>query len=120
MASQGSTKVVCFVVYGQQPSASSQNMVGACDAAKSLKDKSPTSFVLFVGGHVSALPKETLEAEKYIDAVCQNEGVYTIHDLLQVENLNEDSYLNKVNGLGFRNQSGEITLTPPSTVVKNP
>lgn len=112
-------RVVCFVVYGQQPSASSQNMVGACDAAKSLKDKSPTSFVLFVGGHVSALPKETLEAEKYIDAVCQNEGVYTIHDLLQVENLNEDSYLNKVNGLGFRNQSGEITLTPPSTVVKN-
>ena len=77
-------KVVCFVVYGQQPSASSQNMEGATATARELKNLEPNTFVLFVGGHVAALPVETLEKETSIDAVCQNEGVYTIQNLLKL------------------------------------
>ena len=80
-------RIVCFVVYGQQPSASSQNMEGAVATANELKNLDPTSFILFVGGHVSALPVETLELESCIDAVCQNEGVYTIRDLVSVEKI---------------------------------
>ena len=74
-------KVVCFVVYGQQPSAASQNMEGACGLSNHLKNLDPNQFVLFVGGHVAALPKETLLNESSIDAVCQNEGVYAILNL---------------------------------------
>ncbi len=77
-------KIVCFVVYGQQPSASSQNMEGATATARELKDLAPDTFVVFVGGHVAALPLETMKKETFIDAVCQNEGVYTLHALLSL------------------------------------
>ena len=70
-------KVVCFVVYGQQPSASSQNMSGAIGTAKLLKRLNPNAKTLFVGGHISALPLDVLK-EECVDMVCQNEGVYTI------------------------------------------
>ena len=75
------SRVVCFVVYGQQPSASSQNMSGAVGTADLLKKLNPNVKTLFVGGHVSALPLEVLK-EEYVDMVCQNEGVYTISNLL--------------------------------------
>ena len=77
-------KVVCFVVYGQQPSASSQNMSGAIGTAKLLKRFNPNTKTLFVGGHVSALPLDVLK-EDCVDMVCQNEGVYTISDLLMTD-----------------------------------
>ena len=67
-------RVICFVVYGQQPSASSQNMEGAVATAELIKELSSNEFIVFVGGHVAALPQETLEKESCIDAVCQNEG----------------------------------------------
>ena len=109
-------RIVCFVVYGQQPSASSQNMEGAVATAKELKNLDPTSFILFVGGHVSALPAETLNRELCIDAVCQNEGVYTIRGLIEVEKFNQEA-MKKIPGLCFRNDQGEIEVNPPSKLV---
>lgn len=110
------TKIVCFVVYGQQPSASSQNMEGAVATANELKRLSPDTFVVFVGGHVAALPMETMKSESSIDAVCQNEGVYTLHALLNVTKL-EDSQLEKVDGLVFRNRDGHVIMNKPSGIV---
>ena len=78
-------KIACFVVYGQQPSASSQNMAGAVSISSLLKKKSPDIKILFVGGHVAALPVETLKNESSIDFVCTNEGVYAISNLLKVD-----------------------------------
>ena len=89
--SEVKASIICFVVYGQQPSASSQNMEGAVATAKELKKLDPTSFILFVGGHVSALPVETLKTEQSIDAVCQNEGVYTIRGLINADKLNDET-----------------------------
>ncbi len=57
-----SPRVACFVVYGQQPSASTQNMQGAVDTANMLKKVDPSIPILFVGGHVSALPRECCAA----------------------------------------------------------
>src|ERR1700690_441169 len=48
-------RLVCFVVYGQQPSASSQNMAGATALADAVKKLGPQSKILFVGGHIAAL-----------------------------------------------------------------
>ena len=100
-------RVVCFVVYGQQPSASSQNMSGAVGTADLLKKLNPTTKTLFVGGHVSALPLEVLKEES-VDMVCQNEGVYTISNLLktdlsiqQIDLVKGLGY--KVDGIGFLN-----------------
>lgn len=110
-------RIVCFVVYGQQPSASSQNMEGATEVARLFKLFEPEGFVLFVGGHVSALPSETLQKHTFIDAVCQNEGVYTIHNLLKT-NLSTD-HLKDVDGLCYRLDNIILTNKPSPIVPKS-
>ena len=109
-------KVVCFVVYGQQPSASSQNMEGATATARELKNLAPDTFVVFVGGHVAALPMETMDKEICIDAVCQNEGVYTLHALLSLSKIN-DTELKRVPGLVFRDREGNVVMNESSAIV---
>ena len=109
-------KVVCFVVYGQQPSASSQNMEGATATARELKNLAPDTFVVFVGGHVAALPMETMDKETCIDAVCQNEGVYTLHALLSLSKIN-DTELKRVPGLVFRDRDNFVHMNESSAIV---
>ena len=109
-------KVVCFVVYGQQPSASSQNMEGATATARELKNLAPDTFVVFVGGHVAALPIETMNNETCIDAVCQNEGVYTLHALLSLTKIN-DTEMKRVPGLVFRDREGNVIMNESSAIV---
>ena len=106
-------RVACFVVYGQQPSASSQNMEGAVSLAQLVKDQYPEIKILFVGGHVSALSQEVLQRHACIDMVCQNEGVYTISNLLWT---NLEDKLDMVKGLGYR-KDGRVILNPPSPIV---
>ena len=110
-------RIACFVVYGQQPSASSQNMEGAIATSEELKLSDPEIKILFVGGHVSALPNETLTIEKSIDFIALNEGVYAISNLLKVENLNDEKYLNKVKGIGFRNKDNQIVINESEIIV---
>ena len=109
-------RVVCFVVYGQQPSASSQNMEGAVATAEFIKDYGPDTFIVFVGGHVAALPQETLAKESCVNAVCQNEGVYTLQALLNLR-VFEDVELSKIEGLCFRDKEGNIRTNNPSPIV---
>ena len=115
--SEAKPKIACFVVYGQQPSASSQNMEGATITSKELKKINKNIKILFVGGHVAALPKETLKDEESIDFVALNEGVYAISNLLKVENLNDETYLKKVKGIGFRNKENQIIINEPQSIV---
>lgn len=109
-------KIICFVVYGQQPSASAQNMVGATAVAKLLKDLDSSVKILFVGGYVAALPKKTLHDEHSIDFVCTNEGVYTIDYLLELNNF-DDHNLKKVKGLGFRDSDGNVIINAASPII---
>jgi radical SAM superfamily enzyme YgiQ (UPF0313 family) len=106
-------RVACFVVYGQQPSASSQNMTGAIGTAKELKKLNPNIKTLFVGGHISALPLEVLK-EDSVDMVCQNEGVYTISNLLKTDLSPER--LKSVRGLGYK-IDGKGVLNLPEGIV---
>ncbi len=110
---QYNPRIACFVVYGQQPSASSQNMEGAISLADTVKRLYPEIKILFVGGHVSALSREVLERHSSIDMVCQNEGVYTVSNLLKT---NLKDHRDKVLGLGYRD-NGQIVLNPPSPIV---
>ena len=106
-------RVVCFVVYGQQPSASSQNMSGAIGTADLLKKLNPNMKTLFVGGHISALPLNVL-AEPSVDMICQNEGVYTISNLLRTDLTTQQ--LKSVKGLGYKLE-GNSVLNPSETIV---
>lgn len=110
-------RIACFVVYGQQPSASSQNMEGAISLSNELKNINPKIKTLFVGGHIAALPRETLANEKSIDLIALNEGVYAISNLLRLDRLDDLSYLKKVKGIGYRDDEYNIFLNEPEIIV---
>ena len=95
------TRLIVIVAYGQQPSASTQNMFAASALCNALKETMPEKKVLFVGGHVSALPERTMREEK-ADFVCQGEGPATIVGLLQTTDLGDLSQVAKVPGLWYR------------------
>jgi radical SAM superfamily enzyme YgiQ (UPF0313 family) len=97
--------LTAIVVYGHQPSASTQNMPACGQIATSLKQAKPEMKVLMVGGHVAALPERTLREES-VDFVCDGEGPFTISDLLRALKANDRDY-GKVRGLWHR-ENGEV------------
>lgn len=73
--------LVVMVVYGFQPSASTQNMDAANQTAQEIKMLMPHAKILFTGTHPAALPRRTLKEERAIDFVCDGEGPRTITQL---------------------------------------
>src|SRR6266511_2311615 len=53
-------RLVCFVVYGQNPNSGTTNMTGATALCTKLKQAHPEYITCFVGSHTSALPLEVL------------------------------------------------------------
>ncbi len=100
-ASEYQPRLIAIVVYGQQPSASTQNMTMAEEICTKFKEQIPYVRTILVGGHPSALPARTLE-ESDADFVCQGEGPYTIHALLQLPDINDASFYGEVTGLWYR------------------
>ena len=71
-------KIAVFMIYGQQPSASTQCMPAGSKTVKILNEKSNDEIkTIIIGTHASALPKRTLEEEPYT-FVCQGEGPQTL------------------------------------------
>jgi len=108
-------RIICFVVYGQNVNAGTTSMVGAVGLANFIKDKKFNSPIVFIGSHIQALPYKTLNEEKSIDIICANEGVYSLHNLLNLSEFKTEN-LNKIKGIGFRDK-GVAKLTPPERVV---
>ena len=65
-------------------------MSGAIHVSKYLK-KNFSKKICFVGSHVQALPKETLQKEKSIDFVFTNEGVYALRNVLKLKNFETEN-----------------------------
>lgn len=105
-------RLVCFVVYGQNPNSGTTNMIGATAVSSALKDANPEAITCFVGSHVSALPQEVL-ALSHVDMVLLNEGVYALHQLLQTD---LKSNLDRVKGIGHKT-GGFPQLNEPERVV---
>ncbi len=99
-AIQAHPRLVATVVYGQQPSASTQNMTMANEIASQLKQVDGTLRIVMIGGHPSALPERTLR-ESGADFVCQGEGPRTLDALLQIPDLASGSDLAHVPGLWY-------------------
>ena len=74
-------RLVGLIVYGHQPSASTQQMVGAGAIAAAIKKASPEQQIILVGGHVAALPERTIR-EEAVDFACNSEGPVTVEQLL--------------------------------------
>ena len=60
---EAGARLVCFVVYGQNPNSGTTNMIGATALASKFKREHPETVICFVGSHVSALPLEVLGAQ---------------------------------------------------------
>ena len=90
-----------FVVYGHQPSASTQCMPAASAVAERVRKTNPTLKMLVMGTHASALPERTLLEEPY-NFVCEGEGPHTISSLIEVLKSKTDK-LGKVPGLWYQN-----------------
>jgi len=102
--------LVAVVVYGHQPSASTQVMPAAGAICRALKEQDPTQKVLLVGGHVAALPERTLR-EEAADYVAGGEGLVTLVELLSAIKANEAD-LGKVSDLYYRDDGH---IVPPQT-----
>jgi len=108
--------LTAVVVYGHQPSASTQNMTAVGAICTALKQTNADCKVLLVGGHVAALPERTLR-EEAADFVCSGEGPYTVLELLQALKSGQPEY-SKVRGLCFW-KDGVINSTPPAPLVRD-
>ena len=108
-------KLVAVVVYGQQPSASTQNMTMAEEICSKFRSQAPHIKTLMIGGHVSALPEMTLN-ESNVDFVCQGEGPQTLQALLKLNDFENYNQLDKVPGLWYR-QNEKPVFSKPSAVI---
>lgn len=92
-------RLVCIAIFGHQPSASTQQMIGAVATLRAIKQIMPETEVVAVGGHVSALPERTILDDPW-DFVVQGEGPTTLLGLLHRQSLVS------IPGLVYRDRSG--------------
>jgi anaerobic magnesium-protoporphyrin IX monomethyl ester cyclase len=101
------------VVYGHQPSASTQVMPSASAICAAVGDLPVEHPLVLVGGHVASLPEQTLREED-CDYVCSGEGPYTLLHL--VEALKGTRELSQVGSLVYWNGQ-DIAHTSPAPLV---
>lgn len=107
--------LTAVIVYGSQPSASTQNMTIAGKICRSLKEN--TSSKIAIGGlHPSALPKRTIEEEK-VDFVIEGEGPFTLKSLLELLRADRNDY-STVPGLWYYDNNS-IKNNPRAPLIKD-
>ena len=108
-------RLVAVIVYGSQPSASTQNMTVAgriCSAMKA----AGIETVALGGLHPSALPRQTV-LEEDVDFVVDGEGPLTLEALLHELKSGDPDY-ERVNGLWWID-AGQVRSTPRFPVVSD-
>ena len=99
--SELSPRLVAMVVFGHQPSASTQQMAAAREICRAIKQAAPDQKIIIVGGHVAALPDRTIR-EEAADFACNGEGAVTVQQLVEVLRAGGDPCdLAKVEGLVY-------------------
>jgi len=99
-------RLVAMVVYGHNPSSTTQTMPAAGEFCRILKQISPNIPIIMVGGHVVALPARTLR-EEVCDFVCQGEGPVSISELIEAIIAGDNEY-KKVGDLWYREDGKPI------------
>lgn len=108
--------LIVMVVYGFQPSASTQNMTAAGETCQALKAISADYQIMMTGTHPAALPEKTLR-EEAIDFVCSREGPDTIL-LTALALKNASSDFSSIPSLWYK-QGAELFSTPPGPLLDN-
>lgn len=108
-----SPKLVVMMVYGHNPSASTQTMPAVRRITKDIKVYNRDIPIAIGGIHPSTLPQRTLQEED-VDFVMQGEGVYTINGLIQY--LVGKCEIDDVPGLWYW-ENDSIQFTSPAPIV---
>jgi len=103
-----------FVIYGHQPSASTQCMPAGAEVCRLLN---PQLKTMVMGTHASALPLKTLLEEPY-DFVCEGEGPYTILGLIQCLRSGTGEYI-RIPGLHWRSSEQTANSTAMAQNIQN-
>lgn len=109
-----SARLIVLVVYGHQPSASTQTMIAARELAYEIKLNKLDSKIIIVGGHVAALPDRTL-LEEPVDFVCSGEGPETCAQL--VEALKGTRAFSEVEGLVWQDEFAKVIKNPNPPLI---
>jgi radical SAM superfamily enzyme YgiQ (UPF0313 family) len=112
---QNQPSLVGMVVYGHQPSASTQQMASASETCRAIKRRVPQQEIIILGGHVSALPERTLR-EEAVDYACNGEGPATVHQLLVARNTGQP--LESVEGLVWWSD-GKVRSNPSAALIRD-
>jgi radical SAM superfamily enzyme YgiQ (UPF0313 family) len=100
---------------------STPSVFNDADVAAAVKQAHPEAYVVFVGTHVSALPRETLEQFASVDAVCVREYDYTVRDLAAAVDAAggrpDRAALEGVLGLAFRAEDGAVVVNEPRPFI---
>ena len=112
---ENESRLICFVVCGQNPNSGTTNMVGVAELANALKSAGVINPICAVGTHISAVPTQVLEAESSLDFVLCNEGVYALRNILAADPTDSTCF-GCVRGIAYR-FNGKVVLTDPESVV---
>ena len=109
--------LVVMVVYGFQPSASTQNMPAAGEACRALKEIDPNYKIMMTGTHPAALPERTMR-EEAVDFVCDREGPETIFQTVQTLKAEDGKTrdFRNIPSLWYR-ESGSILSNAPGELM---
>jgi radical SAM superfamily enzyme YgiQ (UPF0313 family) len=108
--------LVVMVVYGFQPSASTQNMPAAGATCTAIKKINPDVKIMMTGTHPAALPEQTLR-EETIDFVCDREGPETILQTAMALKEGKTSF-EGIPSLWFR-VGNQIASNPPGGLMED-
>lgn len=114
IAQRFSPSLVVVVVYGQQPSASTQAMPAAGELCRALKNLVPDIKIMMTGTHPAALPRKTLEEEE-IDFVCDREGPDTIYGVAKIIKTGKGD-LSTVPSLWFKDKQTLVQTSPGALI----
>jgi radical SAM superfamily enzyme YgiQ (UPF0313 family) len=106
--------LIVVVVYGFQPSASTQNMTAAGETCRALKSLERDFKIMMTGTHPAALPERTMR-EEAIDFVCDREGPDTIFATAQALKAGSTNFRG-IPSLWYR-VSGTIMSNPPGELL---
>jgi anaerobic magnesium-protoporphyrin IX monomethyl ester cyclase len=110
-------KLSVYMVYGQQPSASTQCMPGGRKVVKLVNEETSNELKsIVIGTHASALPDRTLREEPYT-FVCQGEGPLTIEGLLKEIKKEKYNYKN-VPGLWYMDE-GQVRFNKSAEMFQD-
>ena len=104
-------RLVAVVVYGHNPSASTQVMPSAGAICSAIKMRDPKQTVLLVGGHVAAVPERSLR-EEAADVVAGGEGLHALVGLIETLRSGSREF-RRVPGLWYRDGDAIRTTAPP-------